>query len=91
MEMQFDWYEFNTKTGHLGAGAIDTRTLRLKFEFVRKYETDLTKITFTAIMEVASEPNNFEILHIPVQDNYRQQIMNTILVTVANLVTILIK
>lgn len=40
MEMQFDWYEFNTKTGHLGAGAIDTRTLRLKFEFVRKYETD---------------------------------------------------
>lgn len=42
-------------------------------------------------MEVASEPKNFEILHIPVQDNYRQQIMNTILVTVANLVTILIK
>lgn len=42
-------------------------------------------------MEVASEPKNFEILHTPVQDNYRQQIMNTILVTVANLVTILIK
>lgn len=42
-------------------------------------------------MEVASEPNNFEILHIPVQDNYRQQIMNTILVTLANLVTLLIR